>query len=149
MSLKNLDEEFDQGFDANPKKHEATEEIRNLIMAAEQLIDSLAEENAEKGDDESANRDDADDPHRHGERDGSGVFRINRGGQSDANGEGVNRIRDALEQNRRNGEFAFFFLFGFHDSFDAVENHLSADDCQKAKGDKKVPRADLINEGSA
>ncbi len=149
MKLENLDEEFDQGFDTDAKKNKTAEEIRDLIMAAQQFIDSFAKENAEKRDDESANRDDTDDPHRHGEGDGSGVFRVDRRGQSNANSESVNRICNALEQNGRDGEFAFFFLFRFYDSFDAVEYHLSSDDRQKAKGDEKVPRANLVNEGRA
>ncbi len=149
MDLQNLNEEFDKGLDADSQKDKAAKKIRDLIMAAQQFIDSLAKENAKKRDDESADRDDGNHPHGNGERHRGWVLSINCGSQSNADGERIDRICNALKQDGRNGEFAFFFLLWLHDAFNAIKDHLSADDCQKPKGNKKMPGTNLIDESRA
>ena len=149
MKLDNLDEEFDEGFDADAKQDKAAEEVRDLIMATKELVDAFAHEHANERDDESADRDDRDDPHGRGKWDGGGVFGVDGGSQSDADGESVDRVCDALEQNGWDGELPFLLLFRLNDALDAIEDHFASDDSQKPESDKKMPRADLVNEGFA
>ena len=71
--LKDLNEELNQRLNPDSQKNKAAEEIGDFVMPAKQFVDSLAKENPKKGDDECADRNDSDHPHRCGKGDGGRV----------------------------------------------------------------------------